>query len=37
MPFYEKAMENTPLAAGGAAAAAVLVLLGVLISIGGLL
>jgi len=36
MPFYEKAMENTPLAAG-AAAAAVLVLLGVLISIGGLL
>jgi len=35
MPFYEKAMENTPLAVG-AVSVVVLVLLGVLLSIGGL-
>ncbi|ELZ48854.1 Mrr restriction system protein-like protein [Halorubrum coriense DSM 10284] len=35
MPFYEKAMENTPLAVG-TAAVVVLVLLGVLISLGGI-
>jgi hypothetical protein len=35
MPFYEKAMENTPLAVSVVILAAV-VLLGVLISVGGL-
>jgi hypothetical protein len=34
MAFYDKAMENTPLAVG--AVCVVLVLLGVLLSIGGL-